>query len=192
MHLRKTHIATLVVGLALVLGVAFTSFRKPAETTISADAPVGTARLTLDPAKASAKVGDEVSFQVKLDTNEDPSVGIDLLVKYDPSLLEPVDADGQAAGVQIKPGTGYDFVAVNTVTTAKGLINYSAAQQPTSDPVEVAGTTVATLTFKTKAAGRAAINFVSQPGNSRDTNVAAVGGRDLLNQVSGAVLTISQ
>ncbi len=195
MHLRKTHIATLVVGLALIFGVAYTATVKPSSNSsqqVAADAPVGTARLTFEPASAPLKVGEEATFKILLDTDGDSTTGVDLALKYNPSLIEVVDANPDVAGTQIGKGELFSLVPLNSVVLATGTINYSAVQQAADEPIVAANQTVAVVTIRAKSAGTANLQFNFTPGASSDTNVAAIGGRDLLNRVDKATLTISQ
>ena len=70
----------------------------------------------------------------------------------------------------------------------------TAVQQAGEAPVTTANGTLATLTFKAKAAGTAAVDFAFQEGKLSDTNVIKAGAdpRDLLYQVTNATVTVSQ
>ncbi len=193
--MKKVSIALIIVILAVIVAAIVVYIRRPKaaqRSNVITEAPVGTASMKLVPSKRTLKVGEQVSVDVVVDTAGDATTGIDVVLRYDPVLLEPVDADAATTGVQIAAGKLFDFVPNNMVTLATGLINFSASQQPTSQPVQTKDGKVATVTFKAKAAGSADVAFSHTPGASTDTNVVKAGeGRDLLNKVEDLELTIA-
>lgn len=193
--MSKTYLALTIVGLAIVvsLGIAYYNRTRTAssQSVVTAEVPVGTAQITVAPSATSVKVGDQITATITIDTKGGESVGTDVVLDYDPSILEVVDADSAAAGVQITKGTLYDFVPLNTVLLATGRISYSAAQQPTNPSYKGAGT-LATVTFKAKAPGDSQLAFEFQPGSLRDTNIVkANDSRDLLSKVTNAEVTVT-
>ncbi len=196
MTLSKAQIASILVGGAIVIGgivVALLPKSNSGQTTVSSDVPVGTASLTLSPATKSVKVGEQFTLDVMLDTAGDLSSGVDLSMNYDPKLLDVVDSDAAADGIQIAPATVFDFSPQNLVTLATGHIDFSASQQATSKGVAVTGQKIATITFKTKSAGSATVSFDFTPGSLDDTNVIKIeDARDLLNTIEESTVTITQ
>ncbi len=206
MQLRPIHIVVLIIGLGVIVGGGWAAYRnlnKKASRTepISVQAPVGTASLTMVPSATTTKVGDQFTVTVSIDSGStdevaDRSSGTDLVIDFDPNLVEVIDADPTVAGVQIGSGAViavYDFVQANSVNNTKGIINFSAGQQPTSSGIAISKQTIASITFKAKAAGTAQINFKHQPGALSDTNIIkSEDGRDLLNKVTNAAVTINQ
>lgn len=192
MQLRKTHIATLLVGLALVGGAigALLNRTSSGQTFVQADAPVGTAKLSLDPSQSNLKVGDQVKVNVMVSTGNDATSGVDVVLHYNPNILEVVDADAATPGIQIMPGKLFDFQPANDVTLALGTINFSASQQPVSKPVQVSNGVLATITFQAKSTGSTPLQFDFQSGLLSDSNVIkANDGRDLLNRaVNGTIV----
>lgn len=193
--IRKSYIASFLVVAAIAGGVAIvgTSNRAQQGVTTYADVPVGSARLTMSPAQKSVKVGDQFTMDILLSTGTDTTVGTDIVLHYDPDLLEVVDADTAAAGIQIAPGTLFDFTPQNEVVLATGAINFSASQQPTSNMVSATESKLATISFKAKAAGQANVRFDFTPGDLSDSNVIKPSdGRDLLNVVQDATVTVGR
>lgn len=193
--MRKTLVTLGIIAIAVIGGVIAANLAKDTteKATTYADVPVGSASLVLSPATKSVKVGDEITLDVVLNTGSDKTTGSDLSLRYDPALLEVLDNDSQVAGVQITAGTLFDFVPQNTVTLATGLIEFSAAQQPTSQAVVAADGKLATITFKAKAAGTANVRFDFTAGSTSDTNVIQPSdGRDLLNTVEDAQIKITR
>jgi hypothetical protein len=72
---------------------------------------------------------DDRAFMVRVDDVRD-LYAVDMTIRFDPTKWQVADADGQQSGVQVKPGEAPrpDFVAVNDVDNAKGVIRYIATQ----------------------------------------------------------------
>jgi hypothetical protein len=193
--IKRSYVASLLVVAAVVGGVTLVNINKQNNGSVVtyADVPVGSARLALSQENITAKVGEEFTVDLLLSTSNDATTGVDAMLRYDATLLEVVDADTAAAGVQIKPGTLFDFIPYNATTLATGVINFSASQQPNNTPVTVAQGKLASVTFKAKAAGKASVAFAFTPGLLDDSNVVKPSdGRDLLSTVGNASVTISR
>lgn len=192
MQMRKTHIATIVVGIAVVFGaVASIMQNQGEEANVSADQPVGSARLSI--ANQSLKAGQTADLPIILQTNQEVTSGIDIALAYNTNVLEIVDADPAVEGIQIAATDVFDFVQVNRVDPAKGIIRFSAGQRPTSELVEAAEQTVATIKVRAKAAGSSVMNFDFVAGALDDTNVIKAGdGLDLLSSVGEGTITVAQ
>lgn len=196
MQIHKTYIASFVV-LAAIGGAVVYSLVNGDENstiTISADVPVGTASLSVKPNKfENVKVGQTFSVDVMLSTGKDRTTGVDVALRYDPVVLEVVDADGAAAGTQVTDGKLFDFVPANDVVSAAGQINFSASQQPVSEPKSITDGKLVSVTFKAKTAGSSVIRFDHTPGLLNDSNVIKPDdGRDLLSRVSDGSVTVTE
>jgi hypothetical protein len=77
--------------------------------------------------------------------------GVEAHLRFDPEILEVVDADPTREGVQIEAGTfpTPDFVALNHVDNAAGTIDYAATQLSPREPREGSGV-VARITVRAK------------------------------------------
>lgn len=192
MQLRKTHIATIVVGGAIALGAGFAMLGAQGEQqTVSADKPVGNARLAVG--NATVAVGQTVAVPVVLSTGGDATSGVDLVLTYDPELVEIVDGDTATAGTQIAASKLFELVQMNAIDTARGEIRFSAGQQPMGQPVTVNNQVIATITLKGKQSGTTTIELDHTAGALSDTNVIkANDGRDLLNAVQFGTVTVAQ
>lgn len=190
MQLRSAHIATIVVGLAVIAGAGVALLRPNDDgaTTISADQPVGKARLLLESRQVS--VGQEFTMDLKLDTAGDETVGTDLVLTFDNQLLEVLDSDPAQPGTQLTAGPLFDITPANSANQADGVIVYSGSQQPTNPSVEGINSTVATVRFRAKAAGQAQVRYVFTAGALNDSNVVEAEGSDLLAGVQNAVVTV--
>jgi hypothetical protein len=192
MQLRTTHIATMVVGVAVIASTAIVVSQSRSKQ-VSADTPVGTASMKVG--SKTAKVGDEIAVDVTIDTGSNEannkSSGADVMLSYDPSVLEPIDTDSTQPGIQVTAGKVFDFVQANKVDTTLGVISFSAGQQPTSNPIAVSQKVLASIRFKAKAAGRSTLRFSYTAGALDDTNIIQPKtGRDLLNNVEDGIVTV--
>ena len=128
----------------------------------SAFAQGGTA-VRVDPAQATVAPGQTFTLSIKID-NVSNLAGAQIHLAFHPSVLEVIDADPAQAGTQIAHGDLLppDVVAPNTADNAVGTIDYGIAQQ-NRPPVSRSGT-LATISFRAKAAGNSAVAFRSSPG----------------------------
>src|SRR5690242_14071772 len=113
--MRKLFMALSVVSLLSACGA-----------TVPSPAPANQVGFHLLPKTASAKVGDTVTLTAHLDTAGNTSDAVDLIVKYDPSLLMVVDHDASAEGTQVEAGTLFEAYPVNMVDEGAGEVNLSA------------------------------------------------------------------
>lgn len=194
MRLRKTHIALLLVGVAVVTSASITLLQNR-QSTLTADEPVGTA--TLKVGSATAKVGEEVTVDIALSTGgtagNNQTSGVDIYLAYDPAILAVVDSDAIAAGSQIQPGELFDFIPANKVNANLGVINFSASQQPTNGYVQADNQVLATIHFKALKDGRSTLKFDFTAGALDDTNVIKpIEGMDLLYRVEDGIITVTE
>jgi hypothetical protein len=102
---------------------------------------------------AEAKVGEEqtTAVEVRVENVED-LYGLDIRLSFDPSVVQVVDADPAADGVQVRAGDllNVDFVIRNTVDNEEGTIWFALTQVNPSP--EVSGSGVAFIvTFAGKS-----------------------------------------
>jgi hypothetical protein len=92
---------------------------EPVERVHSSD--IATLRLMRTP--------DDRAFMVQVDNVRD-LYAVDVTIRFNPTQWQVADADAERSGIQIKPGEvpRPDFVAVNDVDNAKGIIRYIATQ----------------------------------------------------------------
>lgn len=194
MTLKTPHIASIVVGVAVIAAAIVTSQTNTKnKTIILADKPVGSAHLSITPPQSDLKVGETVNLDLILSTGgNDATSGVDAIIHYDQGVLEVVDSDPSVEGIQIVDGKLLSFVPANSVTLGNGLIEFSAVMQPTEQPVKANSAKLATITFKAKATGTGTISYNYSAGSLSDTNVIKSGAQplDLLSRVSGAEITV--
>jgi len=115
----------------------------------------------ISPSSREVDVGATTTVDIRIQ-NVTGLYGGEVHLTFDPAVLEVVDADTGAGGVQIQPGTFLqaDFVAQNVVDQAAGKIDFAISQRPPNEAVSGSGV-FATVTFQGKASGTSAISFVN-------------------------------
>jgi hypothetical protein len=151
------------------------------------------ATLSLDPATRELAVGDVFTVDVLLDTGGYDTDGVDVrYLRYNPNILEVQDSDPGTEGVQIQPGSLYPSTTGNHVDPANGSIYFS--QITTGGSTFNSAGVLATITFTVIGSGPTDLMFDFIPGDTTDTNVAALtpsGAQDVLTKASGAQFTTS-
>lgn len=116
-------------------------------------------RLQLSANKLQVKVDKKVTVKVLI-KNVPAIYGADVHLAFDPRLLEVVDADKNADGVQVKPGRFLDpdkgFFLQHTVDNEAGTIDYALTLLNPAPPAEGDGVLVR-IAFRGKADGLATI-----------------------------------
>ena len=189
---NKAIILLAVVGLLIVIelvwGISY--LRKVPQPTAPAAAEEG-ARLMLSPAQKVVKVGEELEVELILDTRGVETSGADVIISYDPTLVEILDGDENPAnGIQVRPGLLYQKYPVNEVDIAGGKIGFSGIATP---PKTFAGKgTLAYIKLRTLGAGTAALTIEFTKGATIDSNVVQAEslGKDILDKVIDARYSI--
>ncbi len=117
--------------------------------------------VALSPAAGSVAVGQTLVVNVTV-TDVTNLFGAEFHLTFDASRLEVVDADAGTDGLQIGLGSflSPDFVAQNVANNALGTVDFGVSQMSPHGPVSGTGV-LASITFKGKASGTAAVNFAS-------------------------------
>lgn len=128
-------------------------------------------------------VKDTIPVTINIDTNSRAIDGIDVIIKYDPKILEAT------AGSVIK-GNLFDEYPVRTVDVAKGLIAVSGISS-FQNGFKGLGK-FAVIDFRAKAVGKTkvAIDFLGK-GSTIDSNLVEVStSKDILEQVENLELVV--
>jgi hypothetical protein len=168
-----------VVGIALLLLLASPILASPLQQ--------GCATMGFSPTTVSgAQVGDVVVLRVLLDADGVTFDAVGLLINFDPTLLQVVDATGHPAS-QIEPGNLPGFNVMNTASNIEGTIEFSQA----IIGGQTGGTfTVATIRLKVMAAlpaGGTQVAFVGR--ESKHTGVFKAGTDQLCEDPRPATIT---
>ncbi len=147
------------------------------------------ATLAVSPPTQTVAAGNNFLVDVTLNTQGANVDGVDIrYINFNPALLQVIDNDTGAAGVQIKPGTLMPVTSVNSADNTLGRISFL---QTASGGTNYTGLgTLATITFRAVSSGAAAVTFSYAVGNTTDCNVAS-GGSDVLNSVASGSYTLT-
>lgn len=150
------------------------------------------ATFSLSPSTATKNVGVTFTVNIVLDTKGDAVTGATAILTYDTAKLEVVDNDTTQTGIQIKQGTIFNQAPLtNTVNTSSGQIRYDSGSLGST---YTGSGTMATITFKTLAAGTAKVDYTFTSGSTTNTSLVAASspaGTNLLTAVTGGTYTIS-
>ena len=141
--MRKTVWVSLVLLLFTVTGFVFQ--------------PPATVRVVPQPLQAG--VGETVTVELRVE-QVTGLYGAEVRLKFDPDILEVVDADPNEEGVQLEPGTlpSPDYVVRNRADNAAGIVEYAVTQLPPSKPGVGSGV-IARVTFRTKKVAVSELQF---------------------------------
>lgn len=183
---KKVIIGVLVAVLILV-GVFFISKQVFfASQTPSQSATEG--ELTLTASQKEFSVGDIVAVTVNISTGGYPTLGTDVIVKYDPNLLEIDSASS------ILDGDAYPEYPSKNFDQKTGLVSISGISALNGNEFNGVST-FATINFKAKGAGTANISLDFTPGGTADSNIIKLGAGeetsiDILSNVSNLSINI--
>jgi len=108
--------------------------------------------LKVDPQSLRLQVGETAQVDLTLEQVAD-LYGAEIHLRFNPEILEIVDADPAQEGVQLEPGMLPipDFVVLNKADNVAGTVDYAVTQLPPNKPGEGDGI-VARITFRAKKA----------------------------------------
>lgn len=148
--------------------------------------PVGPTQVYLLPASFALQPGQTVNLNVHIDQVVD-LYGLDIYLRFDPSVLEVVDADPGASGVQLSPGNFPDpatgFVFMNTANNTTGDIRYVLILLHPAPAATGSGIAVR-ITFRARALGSSNVNF-------EDLGLVNKSGEPVSALRAGATLTVA-
>ncbi len=145
-------------------------------------AQTGTAiRLIASPAQVG--VGETTTVTLGVENVSD-LYGIQIILTFDPVLLEVQDADADEAGVQVALGSFLwpDFVICNAANNATGVVDFAFTQMAPRAPVSGSGV-LAILVFRGKQPGTSALSF-------RQVLLSNTDGESIATTPSGISLTV--
>ncbi len=182
--IRLTNMQRLTHDLLLVIGACIVALAVPAIASA--------ATLTLSPTSGTYAVGDTIEVKIQLDTSGISTSGTDVYVRFDPNVLQVVDSNSSATGVQISPGTLYSQTSFNSTDNGAGKVSFSGSKSGGSAGYSGSGT-LATIKFKASAeASTTSVTIDYQAGSTTDSNVISqADSSDVLTSVTSAAYKIS-
>jgi len=157
---RLVALAVLSGTLGLAAGIAM-----PATRALASPALQG-ATVTISPPDGTVVCGSNFNVDVRIN-GVTGLYGIDFRISYDPAIVEVVDANPAAPGVQIQAGTfpdvsgGRGLIQINSVDVGTGSISYAATLINPTPPEAGTSGIAASITFRGLAAGTSPIEFTS-------------------------------
>lgn len=140
-------------------------------------APVAGARLSMISFKTSYTTGDTVPVAVRLTTGGYTSSGTDLILNYDPKILDALPSSF------IKGSIYSDYPYIN-VDPKSGVISVSGIVSPSQKGFKGSGI-FGTINFKAKALGEVVLTIDFKKGATNKTNVIdSNSNQNVLDQVS--------
>lgn len=125
-------------------------------------------------ASTTCRTGEELTVDVYA-SDMAPVYGAEMEVAFDPTLLEVVDMDPEAEGVQIEPGNFFDltenhFSLQNHVDNENGVIKYAMSLLNPAPSSQGEGA-IARVAFRAKKPGKAALHIIKGKFGDRDGKV---------------------
>lgn len=178
-----------VALIALLLLAACSKEAVPTEPAADdSDATEPEARYSVEPGEGTYSVGQTFSVDLVLSPTGDTVNATDIVLVYDPEMLQVVDANDAVKGVQVATTTAFDQYPLNEALD--GELRIGAASL--SGGVEKI-TTVATVTFTVKASGIATLKWEYAPDSTSDTDAFGLLSKaDILTEADGASFTLTQ
>ncbi len=143
------------------------------------------AGLSLESQKKELKAGESLDVDIVLSTGNRQTIGTDVILHFDPKMLEVLTATGSASPV--RAGSLYQDYPANQLEPS-GRISFSG----TSLSQAFAGRGVlGSVTFKAVRSGTTTVKIDYQSGSSTDSNVTESNtARDILISVQNLELSI--
>lgn len=145
--------------------------------------PLSAAKIILLADKQNVKVGDTVSVRARVITGGHPTSGTDLVLRYDPKILE-------ASSGSVAKGTIYDDYPLKNVDGEAGVIRVSGVATAGTNSFNGIADFV-TIDFSVQRAGRSELVVDMIPGLTNESNVIEFGSNaDLLQSVTNVTINV--
>lgn len=156
------------------------------------NAESASATLALHAPQGSYAVGDTFDVAVDLNTNGSGTTGSEVMIQYDPGVLEVIDADEGTSGIQVQDGSLYSITFINETYPSEGILWFSS-HNPTDDAVFTGTGTLAIVQFRAIASiTQTEVSLYYSPNWTTDSNVTArAQGQDQLQQVSNTQFSVT-
>ena len=144
---------------ALLCVVALLSLvSSPLAPSLAAASQAG-AVVRISPATQQIAAGQTTVVEIRVD-NVSGLAAADVELRFNPTVLQVVDADQAREGIQIQPGNfpSPDFVAMNTADNSGGSVRYAVTQLPPHQPVNGGGL-LASISFRAVNGGSSDLTF---------------------------------
>jgi hypothetical protein len=167
---------SIFLGLALMMFIALSS------STFAA-------RFFLAPATSELFANCESAINIMIDTEGGASTASDAIIDFNPAEIEIIDQNASIPGVQIRPGTVYEFYPGNKAESGRIYLTGASimSEYQTGSSPDIFGSII----LKNRpGVSSASLNFYYISGSTVDSNISDPSGTvDLLNSVAGGTYT---
>ena len=148
--------------------------------------------LSLSPSSGNFYPGQTFNVNILVGTDNADTDAVDVVLTYDPTYLEVIDALPGVAGVQIAPGTLYEAYPGNIVDTTTGEIKVTAFSVMSTFNSGFGSGVFATINFRAKQIVTGTlVTFDFTDGVTTDSNIALhITSEDILKDVNNGSYNI--
>lgn len=193
-HKKIIYLVIALAGVLLVveLAWAYATLYKPTSSKNITVLPTTTqsqkTKISLVAPKTSLAVGEEVTVVVSISSNV-LTDGTDLVINYDPKLIEVVPAPGTQNPITV--GSMYSQYPSNKLDKPRGIITVSGISSEKNGTL--ANGVFGTMIFRAKAIGSAQVTVSYISGATNESNVIETAtGKDVLGEVQNLQLVITK
>jgi minor extracellular serine protease Vpr len=145
-----------------------------------------------DPTSRQVSVGQSFNMDVRVESISD-LYGFETTIRFDPAILEVVDADGSKPGVQVNRGAwlpGSAHIVINNADNGAGRIDYAATLVAPAPALNGSGNLVS-IPFRAKAVGSTPVSFYTLRLVNSGAQVIPISRSDGSVTVTGNQATLS-
>jgi len=149
------------------------------------------ARFELSPSSGSFRAGCDSAITIMMSTESAESDAANIIVNYNPSEIEILDANPGISGTQIQQGSTYDIYADNTVIPSSGIIRLTGFSIGHAYNSGSGFGNFGTILFRSlPGVGSTSLTIDYTPGGTTDSNIAEyITSDDLLTGVTDGSYT---
>lgn len=154
---------------------------------------INAATFSFSPSTGSFGNGCQSSIDIRLDATGQSTNAADIIIDYNPSLVEIIDADTGSTGTQITTGSVYTNYFGNIVDTNTGVIRLTGASFNTFFTTSGVFGSIQFRPLTSSGTATFSIRFTgANPYNSLDSNIAdSLTSNDLLSSVTNGSYTLT-
>lgn len=151
------------------------------------------ATMYLDPDANTVSIENEFELAVVINTGDRQINGADSVIGYDPNMLTVIDGYAEVPGIQVKPGSIYNSLLINSVDPVEGKINLTGSRLSKSTPAYQGTGNFAIIRFKAINTGSTEINLILDPTIAKTSSVVeAETSANILTGTGNATIQITE
>lgn len=175
-------IFALIILVELIYTIRTLSLPLPTLSVLKNNTQKAVAKISLTASKSNFNVSDIIPVSVIIDSGSHQISGADLIVQYDPKVLEVTPAD-------LIKGKIFDQYPLAAVDASKGIVSISGVSSPKSNFNGTGQFALINLKAKTKGKTSLTVNF--KKGSTISSNLAEIAtATNVLEQVDNLELNI--